>query len=200
MFKKEIGDSFLRIGGSWFHTSWVGYPGERLAIPFDFPGSRNGAQVRVAKVRPKERGTLVLSKGCWKVVFSSCNDRYRANGRGNSQWVPWGIYWGQYMCQHCQPKMYQVCTKHVYIYTHYTYVSIPSIYYVDYVDSWFNLCLKSRPSFEENKVQPSRTPHLLLLFMTWKNSNHYSNMNKTNGTPMTPATWTATRTRTGTSR
>jgi hypothetical protein len=134
----------------------VGYPGERLAIPFDFPGSRNGAQVRVAKVRPKERGTLVLSKGCWKVVFSSCNDRYRANDRGNSQWVPWEFI-GVSICVN------QRCTKYVpstyiYIYTHYTYVSIPSIYYVDYVDNWFNLCLKSRPSFEENKVQPAESP------------------------------------------
>ena len=53
------------------------------------------------------------------------------------------------------PSMYQA---RIYIYTHYTYVSIPSIYYVDYVDNWFNLCLKSRPSFEENKVQPAESP------------------------------------------
>ena len=114
MFKKEIGDSFLRIGGNWFHTSWVGYPGERLAVSFDFPGSRNGAQVRVAKVRPKERGTLVFSKGCWKVVFSSCNDRYRANDRGNSQWVP-REFIGVSICVN------QRCTNYVpstYIYIH----------------------------------------------------------------------------------
>ena len=66
----------------------------------------------------------------------------------------------------------------VYIFNYiYTYVSTPSIYYVDYVDSWFNLCLKIRPRFEENNwFSASRKPHLPLLFVTWTNSNHYSNM------------------------
>ena len=115
MFKKEIGDSFLRIGGNWFHTSWVGYPGERLAVSFDFPGSRNGAQVRVAKVRPKERGTLVFSKGCWKVVFSSCNDGIEPTTEETVNGFHGNLLGSVYVSTKDVPTTYQA---RIYIYTH----------------------------------------------------------------------------------